>query len=88
MSLKILSVAGARPNMMKVAAICEAINAFNARAVREEIQHVLVQIRQHSDSKGSDSYFNDIELPEPDLCLEIGSASHSLKPLKWSSLRR
>ena len=79
MSLKILSVAGARPNLIKVAAICEAINAFNDRAAGEKVQHVLVQIRQQSDSKGSDSYFNDLELPEPDLCLEIGSASHSVQ---------
>jgi UDP-N-acetylglucosamine 2-epimerase (non-hydrolysing) len=79
MSLKILSVAGSRQNMMKLAAICEAINEFNGRAAGEEIQHVLVQIRQQSDSKRSDSYFNDLALPGPDLCLEIGSASHSVQ---------
>ncbi len=79
MSLKILSVAGARPNMMKVAAICEAIKEFNTGAAGEKIQHVLVQIRQLPADDGSDSYFNDVELPEPDLCLEIGSASHSLQ---------
>lgn len=76
MLLKILSVAGARPNLMKVAAICEAINAFNGRAAGDEIQHVLVQIQQHS---GGDSYFNDLELPKPDLCLEIGSVSRSVQ---------
>jgi hypothetical protein len=36
MALKILSVAGARPSMMKLAAISDAINAFNARAVRQQ----------------------------------------------------
>jgi UDP-N-acetylglucosamine 2-epimerase (non-hydrolysing) len=79
MSLKILSVAGARPDMMKVAAICEAIKDFNTGAAGEEIQHLLVQIRRKSVGDGSDSYFNDLEVPEPDLCLEIGSASHSVQ---------
>ena len=79
MSLKFLSVAGARPDMMKVAAICEAIKDFNSGAAREEIQHVLVRIRRQSVGDGSDSYFNDLELPEADLCLEIGSASHSVQ---------
>ena len=51
-------------DMMKLAAISDAINAFNARAVRQQIQHVLVHIRQNSDSNSSDWYFNDIDFPE------------------------
>ena len=76
MTLKILSVAGARPNLMKIAAICEAIKKINSRAAgEEEIHHVLVQLREHAHSKRSDPLFNDLELPKPDIYLEIGSAS-------------
>jgi UDP-N-acetylglucosamine 2-epimerase (non-hydrolysing) len=83
MALKILSVADARPNLMKIAAICEAIKKINGRAAgEEEIQHVLVQVREHAYSNRSDPFFNDLELPKPDICLEIGSASHSVQLAK------
>jgi UDP-N-acetylglucosamine 2-epimerase (non-hydrolysing) len=74
-ALKIISVAGARPNLMKVTAICEAIKAINGWAAGEEIQHVLV----HTGSNRSDSFFNDLELPKPDLCLEVDSGSYALQ---------
>ena len=75
MALKILSVAGARPNFMKVAAICEAIQAINDRVGEEAIQHILVQ----ADDNRSELFFNDLELPKPDVYLDVGSASHSLQ---------
>src|ERR1041384_4003576 len=78
MALKILLVAGARPNLMKIAAICEAIKKINGRAADEkQIQHVLVQVREHADSNRSDLLFNDLKLPKPDVCLELGAASYS-----------
>ena len=79
MTLKILSVVGARPNFIKVAAICEAINELNALAAAKVVDHVLVHTGQHYDSNMSDSFFNDLELPRPDLCLDVGSASHSVQ---------
>ena len=79
MSLKILSVVGARPNFMKVAAICEAIKGMNSLGAAEQIHHVLVHTGQHYDHNMSDSFFNDLELPKPDLCLGVGSASHSVQ---------
>ena len=79
MALKILSVVGARPNFMKVAAICEAIKGINSLGAAEQIHHVLVHTGQHYDSNMSDSFFNDLELPKPDLCLGVGSASHSVQ---------
>ena len=79
MPFKILSVVGARPNFMKVAAICEAIKAMNSLGAAEQIHHVLVHTGQHYDHNMSDSFFNDLELPRPDLCLGVGSASHSVQ---------
>ena len=70
MQLKILSVVGARPNFMKVAAICEAVREINSSEGTEQIHHVLVHTGQHYDSNMSDSFFNDLELPKP----EIGRA--------------
>jgi len=77
MAIKILSVVGARPNFMKIAAICEAIKSFNGTTGGREIQHVLVHTGQHYDSNMSDSFFKDLDLPKPDLSLGVGSGSHS-----------
>src|SRR5262249_4718009 len=79
MLFKILSVVGARPNFMKVAAICEAIKGVNSLGAEEQIRHVVVHTGQHYDHNMSDSFFNDLELPKPDLCLGVGSASHSVQ---------
>ena len=82
MSLKILSVVGARPNFMKVAAICDAIKEFNRFSPGEGIQHILVHTGQHYDANMSDSFFNDLELPKPDISLGVGSGSHSVQTAK------
>ena len=82
MALKILSVVGARPNFMKVAAIHDAIKEFNQLSLREQIQHVLVHTGQHYDANMSDFFFNDLELPKPDLFLGVGSGSHSEQTAK------
>ncbi len=85
--MKILTIVGARPNFMKVAPIIAAINAHNSRiaagAVRktesplEAIQHVLVHTGQHYDELMSGSFFNDLNLPKPDVHLGVGSGSHA-----------
>jgi UDP-N-acetylglucosamine 2-epimerase (non-hydrolysing) len=79
MAFKVLSVVGARPNFIKVAAICEAIKAVNSLGSGAQIHHVLVHTGQHYDANMSDSFFNDLQLPKPDLCLGVGSASHSVQ---------
>jgi UDP-N-acetylglucosamine 2-epimerase (non-hydrolysing) len=82
MAFKILSVVGARPNFMKVAAICEAIKEHNGRSNRQQIEHVLVHTGQHYDANMSDFFFNDLELPKPNLFLGVGSGSHSAQTAK------
>ena len=79
MAFKVLSVVGARPNFIKVAAICEAIKGVNSLGTTEQIHHVLVHTGQHYDTNMSESFFNDLQLPKPDLCLGVGSASHSVQ---------
>ena len=82
MAFKIVSVVGARPNFMKVAAICEAIKEHNRRAVGPAIDHLLVHTGQHYDANMSDLFFNDLELPKPNLFLGVGSGSHSVQTAK------
>lgn len=82
MAVKIISVVGARPNFMKVAAICEAIKEHNRHSNTHPIEHLLVHTGQHYDANMSDFFFNDLELPKPNLFLGVGSGSHSVQTAK------
>src|SRR5713226_9523019 len=85
--MKILTVVGARPNFMKAAPIIAAINKHNEKIAvsstdrregpTEMIQHILVHTGQHYDDLMSGSFFSDLRLPEPDVHLDVGSASHA-----------
>src|SRR5438067_12110113 len=72
--LKIINVAGARPNFMKVAPI---VAAMNRRA--KEFRHVLVHTAQHYASAMSKAFFRDLEIPEPDIDLGVGTRSHAVQ---------
>ena len=74
--MKLLLVAGARPNFMKVASIIEAIQEHN-KSNNPKIQHYLVHTGQHYDAQMSDTFFKDLGLPKPDVDLGVGSASHA-----------
>jgi UDP-N-acetylglucosamine 2-epimerase (non-hydrolysing) len=74
-SHKVLSVVGARPNHLKIASICDAINVHNQQPGAREIRHLLVHTGAHCDVDTSDILFNDIELPKPDLFLGAGLGS-------------
>ena len=74
--MKLLLVAGARPNFMKVASIIEAIKEHN-KSNNPKIQHYLVHTGQHYDAQMSDTFFRDLGLPKPDVDLGVGSAPHA-----------
>ncbi|MDZ7771628.1 MAG: UDP-N-acetylglucosamine 2-epimerase (non-hydrolyzing) [Balneolaceae bacterium] len=70
--MKIISVASARPNFMKVAPL---LHAF--KESEEPIDSVLVHTGQHYDYEMSKIFFDELGLPEPDHHLGIGSGSHA-----------
>ena len=69
--MKIVSVVGARPNFMKVAPFCRALKAYPA------VQHILVHTGQHYDVRMSEQFFKELDIPNPDINLEIGSGTHA-----------
>jgi UDP-N-acetylglucosamine 2-epimerase (non-hydrolysing) len=71
-ALRILHVAGARPNFMKVAPI---IDAMARRG--DEFDQQLVHTGQHYDENMSRVFFDQLGLPRPDVNLEVGSGSHA-----------
>src|SRR5882724_10615664 len=70
--LKVIIVAGARPNFMKVAPIVAAM-----RRRQDEFQPLLVHTGQHYDEAMSEAFFRDLEMPRPDMYLGVGSGSHA-----------
>jgi UDP-N-acetylglucosamine 2-epimerase (non-hydrolysing) len=81
--MKVLTVVGARPNFMKAAPIISAIHKHNASTWQSDttvrIDHVLVHTGQHYDARMSDPFFADLQIPNPDIQLGVGSGSHSLQ---------
>lgn len=70
--LNVINVAGARPNFMKVAPIVAAMKRRHA-----EFRPLLVHTGQHYDEAMSEAFFRDLEMPEPDVYLSVGSGSHA-----------
>lgn len=73
MNKHILHVVGARPNFMKVAPVLRVLQEDDG------IRQTLVHTGQHYDANMSDVFFRELDLPEPDINLGVGSASHAVQ---------
>jgi UDP-N-acetylglucosamine 2-epimerase (non-hydrolysing) len=71
--MKVVVVAGARPNFMKVAPLMHAF------ARRPHVTPVLVHTGQHYDERMSRLFFEELGIPRPDVNLEVGSGSHAVQ---------
>ena len=69
--MKVINVCGARPNFMKIAPLMRAYGDHDA------IEPILVHTGQHYDEKMSRLFFEELQIPRPDLNLEVGSGSHA-----------
>jgi UDP-N-acetylglucosamine 2-epimerase (non-hydrolysing) len=69
--MHILHVVGARPNLMKVAPVLSALKQY------PKIKQTLIHTGQHYDSNMSDVFFQQLEIPAPDINLGVGSGSHA-----------
>lgn len=78
--MKILLVAGARPNFMKIAPIIRALK--DRQAISAGCTWKIVHTGQHYDHAMSHSFFQELAIPEPDYFLEAGSGSHAVQTAK------
>lgn len=70
--IKIVSIVGARPQIIKSSAISRAIkNSFS-----DQISEIIVHTGQHYDDKMSKTFFNELNIPNPKYNLNVGSANH------------
>ena len=67
-------IAGARPNFMKIGPIIHAIHRHNTIA-EEKIEYRLIHTGQHYDKKMSEDFFTQLNIPEPQINLGVGSGT-------------
>jgi UDP-N-acetylglucosamine 2-epimerase (non-hydrolysing) len=68
--MRIIHVIGARPNFMKVAPV---VAAFKGQ------EQIVVHTGQHYSPEMCEVFFDELEIPRPDLNLEVGSGSHAVQ---------
>lgn len=73
--IKLLTIIGARPQIIKAAAISRAVRKKFAGQVEEHILHT----GQHYDANMSEVFFRELGIPEPDYNLHVGSGSHGVQ---------
>jgi len=71
--VKILSVVGARPNFMKIAPLVHEMRKY------PDIESILVNTGQHYDTAMAGQFFEQLEIPVPDVSLEVGSGTHAVQ---------
>jgi UDP-N-acetylglucosamine 2-epimerase (non-hydrolysing) len=69
--MKIVNIVGARPNFIKIAPLLRQMRQH------AEISPLLVHTGQHYDARMAGLFFQDLQIPTPDVSLEVGSGSHS-----------
>jgi UDP-GlcNAc3NAcA epimerase len=73
--MKIVSVIGARPQIIKAAALSRAIKS----SFTNEINEIIVHTGQHYDENMSNVFFDELGIPKPNYNLNVGSASHGVQ---------
>jgi UDP-N-acetylglucosamine 2-epimerase (non-hydrolysing) len=74
--LRILNIVGARPNFMKIAPLLVQMRKHS------ELDPYLIHTGQHYDQEMSDFFFKDLQIPEPDVYLGVGSGSQAEQTAK------
>ena len=82
--MKIVLVAGARPNFMKIAPIIRAVKKHNRqlKTKNSKLKILLVHTGQHYDTRMSKIFFKELEIPQPDIYLGVGSGTHGEQTAK------
>ena len=78
--MKLVTIIGARPQIIKAAALNRAIREHYA----DRIQEVIVHTGQHYDDNMSQVFFNELGIPHPDYNLHVGSASHGVQTARMT----
>ena len=78
--MKLVTIIGARPQIIKAAALSRAIKTYYA----DHIQEIIVHTGQHYDDNMSQVFFDELGIPHPDYNLHVGSASHGVQTARMT----
>ena len=78
--MKIVTIIGARPQIIKAAALSRAIRACYS----DKIQETIVHTGQHYDENMSQVFFDELDIPRPDYNLHVGSATHGVQTARMT----
>lgn len=78
--IKIVTIIGARPQIIKAAALSRTVKDKYAHQITE----IIVHTGQHYDEKMSAIFFQELEIPLPDYNLQVGSASHGTQTARMT----
>ena len=74
--MKLVTIIGARPQIIKAAAVSRAIVEHNKKDAERPILETIVHTGQHYDKNMSQVFFEELDIPEPDYNFGIGSGPH------------
>lgn len=81
--LKLLTVIGARPQIIKAAALSRAVAQWNRTHVPEQqVEEKILHTGQHYDENMSGTFFSELGIPQPDYNLHVGSGTHGTQTAK------
>lgn len=74
--MKIITVLGARPQFIKAATVSRVIRQFNIEKDNQKIEEIIVHTGQHFDLNMSKVFFEQLDIPTPDVNLNVAGLSH------------
>ncbi len=72
-----ISIAGTRPQFIKLGPLCRAIAVHNETGGTPRIEHSIIHTGQHYDQEMTDLFFTQLEIPAPQHFLRAGSGTHA-----------
>jgi UDP-N-acetylglucosamine 2-epimerase len=78
-SVKWVSIVGARPQFVKLAPVCRAIESHNRQGTPPHIDHCIIHTGQHYDREVAELLFVQMQIPTPNCNLAVGSGSHGVQ---------
>jgi UDP-GlcNAc3NAcA epimerase len=74
--MKIVTIIGVRPQLIKAAAVSRVIQEFNRKKKDAQVNEIIVHTGQHYDDNMNKIFFDELEIQQPDYYLGVGSGTH------------
>jgi len=76
-TVNIATIVGARPQFIKAAAVSRAVAEYNSRSPEPALVEKIIHTGQHYDDNMSKAFFDELDIPQPDYNLGVGSGTHA-----------